>query len=43
MDVCLIPVLLEPSVQAFQMGLGNVENAPQVTLAMGLTVKTLMR
>lgn len=43
MDVCPIPVLLEPSVQAFQMGLGNAENAQQVTLAMVLTVKTLMR
>lgn len=43
MDACPTPVLLEPSVRAFQTGLGNVENAQQVTLAMALTVKTLMR
>lgn len=43
MDACPIPVLLEPSVQAFQTDLGNAENVQQVTLAMALTVKTLMR
>lgn len=43
MDVCPIPALLERNVQVFQMGLGNVENAQQVTLAMALTAKTLMR
>lgn len=43
MDVCPIPALLERSVQVFQTGLGNVENAQQVTLAMALTAKTLMR
>lgn len=43
MDVCPILALLELSVQVFQMGLGNVENAQQVTLAMASTVKTLMR
>lgn len=43
MDVFQIHALKEPSVQASQMALGNVENAPQDTLAMESTARISMR
>lgn len=43
MDAFQIHALKEPSVQASQMALGNVENAPQDTLAMESTARISMR
>lgn len=43
MDVFQVHALKGPSVQAFQMGPGNVENAPQDTQAMESTAKISMR
>lgn len=43
MDVFQIHALMEPSVQASQMALGNVENAPMDTLAMESTARISMR
>lgn len=43
MDVFQIHALKEPNVQASQMALGNVENAPQDTLAMESTARISMR
>lgn len=43
MDAFQVHALKEPSVQASQMALGNVENAPQDTLAMESTARISMR
>lgn len=43
MDAFQTHALRAPSVQAFQMALGNVENALQDTLAMESTARISMR